>query len=857
MNVKAILSRLILCICGLLAVSSAYAESVIVATPQQGVGIEVDVFDSPDASSGKPSSTSTVRFGLPAYYVPAVQSFKGRVYMFWSNNYDQNNIYFSSSAEGENWSAPKPHGVGSIVGDVSVTIFKQKLVLTFTDSQSRLNTISSEDGIHWSSAQLVKTGTHKAINNKPVVYNGQLFILYNSTSDKAVYYVTSSDGLLWSPETLAFQETADTILTMVPVVYNGNLWVYYSFESGPLFARTYDRAGNWGVRRDLAGITSKTFLNSATMIGERVFISSSSNTFYSNNGLNWNPYFSKSFSGRSAYPSGLGVSYAITASDLTADNPQLPADLASGLSHTDYATFAWRSFIALNNTANTPLPANRGVGNPGSSFADSGTASQSSSPLLWQTFAHRTELFPGDKKQKNPVGGPTRPFASDPQYSYIEFPNGAPKAPGATYDYYNNLDEATQIGQNAIFFPVNPPQAAMTGANYAPSKDSQILFEAKANPVIYEYAKNLSSYPDHIVLPDGALEVKAAWRKLADIPPLQRARYHTATVVTYQGNDDAPVAHNEEYALVALHIIHKTPNYPTFIFATFEQQDALTLPDSNSPTGLYYIANYNKITYPANEDKVAYPPSAKPPVATFSDGKTIHTVTLPKSDFVGSNLNPPVYSGSKGIHEGQAGPIRVVQPQTIYSEVTAVNNQVQQLMNGSSEFNNSVWKYYRLKGVQAIPSSTETDPDYYLANIMVESSQPGIQLFRGGNSFPIPRDHILTNTRNMKNIKVPDYDHSIQSQTMGGCMGCHGIAQSVLKQGFSFLFDAIKPPIVKPHTINFVVPTGFRNPETVGYPDAGTMQKRALKYALGLENKGAVEKTGTQQPNTSNDKGEY
>ena len=35
------------------------------------------------------------------------------------------------------------------------------------------------------------------------------------------------------------------------------------------------------------------------------------------------------------------------------------------------------------------------------------------------------------------------------------------------------------------------------------------------------------------------------------------------------------------------------------------------------------------------------------------------------------------------------------------------------------------------------------------------------------------------------------------------------------------------------------------------------MQKRALKYALGLENKGAVEKTGTQQPNTSNDKGEY
>lgn len=664
---------------------------------------------------------------------------------------------------------------------------------------------------------------------------------------------------------------------MIPVVYNGNLWAYYSIDNGAMFARAYDRAGHWGARQELAGITNN-YLSSATMIGERVFISAwsvNSSTFYSDDGLHWNPYFSKSFPENSTSPSGLGVSYAITASDLTADNPQLPTDLASGLSHTDYATFAWRSFIALNNTANTPLPANRGVGNPGSSFADSGKASQSSSPLLWQTFAHRTELFPGDKKQQNPVGGPTRPFTSDPQYSYIKFPNGAPKAQGATYDYYNNLDEATQIGQNAIFFPVNPPQAAMTGANYAPSKDSQILFEAKVNPVVYEYAKSLSSKPDHIVLPDGAVEVKAAWRKLADIPPLQRARYHTATVVTYQGNDDAPVAHNEDYALVALHIIHKTPNYPTFIFATFEQQDSLKLPDG-SPTGLYYIANYNKITYPANYDKIAYPPSTKPPVATFSDGITTHEVTLPQSDFVGSNLNPPVYSGSNGIHEGQAGPIRVVQPPTIYSEVTAVNNQIQQLMNDSSEFNSSVWKYYRLKGVQAIPSSTETDPDYYLANIMVESSQPGIQLFRGTNSFPIPKDHILTNTRNKINIMVPDFDHSIpnQSQTMGGCMGCHGIAQSVLKQGFSFLFDAINPPgYTGPSgrtgrtgpagpagSTSDTGPsggTGFANPETVGYPDADTMQKRALKYALNPENKVAVEKTGTQQPNTSNNKGEY
>ncbi|KIH83508.1 sialidase family protein [Pseudomonas batumici] len=846
MNVKAILSRLMLCLCSLLAVSSAYAESVLIATPQQGVGITVDVFDTPDAPGGKPSSTSVVSFQSPAFYIPSVQSFKGKVYMFWSNNDDQKNIHFSTSSDGKSWSKEKPIPVDSIFSDVSVSVFKQKLVLTFADPQSRLKTISSENGTAWSDPSLINT-VHTAVNNKPVVYNGQLFVFYSQNSGKAIYYVTSTDGVRWSRENVAVQENADSILTMVPVVYNGKLWAYYAFENGAMFTRTYDRAGNWGAKQELAGIIGKGpkgFLNSATMIGGRVFISSNTNTFYSNDGLHWDPYFSRNLAGKGGFPSGLGVSYAITASDLTVDNPQLPADLATGLSHTDYATFAWRSFIALNNAANTPLPANRGVGNPRSSFADSGKVSHSPSPLLWQTFAHRTELFPGLALGKNHVGGPTRPFASSPQYSYTDFSKGKviPLAPGASFNHYNNLDEATQIGQNAIFFPVNPPRAAMKGRDYAPSNDSQILFEAKANPVIYEYARGLDRYPPHIVLPDGALEVKAAWRKLADIPPSQRARYLTATVVTYHGKDSEPVAYNEEYALVALHIIHKTPNYPTFIFATFEHEDALTLPDG-SPTGLYYIANY---------DKIAYSPGSAS-VATFSsDSNTTHQVTLPIGVVAKAKQTPPIYSGSNGIPEGQAGPIRVVQPQTVYSEVTAVNDQVKQLMNASSEFNNSVWKYYHLKGVQAIPSSTETDPDYYLANIMVESSQPGIQLFRGSNSFPIPNTNILTNTRDVKNILVPDYDHSIQSHTMGGCMGCHGIAQSSLKQGFSFLFDAIN----RANFTHPTDPTGFSNPETIGLPDTRTQQKRALKYSLSLGNKGVVEKTGNQQPSTSNTKGE-
>ncbi|WP_214512036.1 exo-alpha-sialidase [Pseudomonas brassicacearum] len=843
MSLRTILGRLVLCLCGLFALSSAYAERLITATPLlQGGGIVVDVFDNPAASGGKPSSTSTVPF-KSTYTVPVVQSFKGQVYMFWTSRDDQKKIYYSSSVEGKSWSAPKFIPVGSILTDVSATVFKQELVLTFADVQGRLNTISSRDGNGWPPNVSPVPTVHTAASNKPVVYNGQLFILYNENRGKAVYYVTY-DGVKWSSEKTAFQEGPETIVNLVPVVYNGDLRVYYTFFNGGLFERTYDRGGNWGAKQGLTGIPDNSSLNSAAMVNERLFISSGPNIYYSADsigptgstaGLKWAPYYA--YSGRSAYPSGLGVSYGITTSDLTARDPKLPVDLPTGLSHTDYATFAWRSFFALNNTAMTPLPANRGVGNPTGSFADSGKASQSPNPLLWQTFAHRSELFPA--VGFNHVGGPTRSFGSDPNYTYTQFlKNKIRVAPGADVTLYNNLDEATQIGQNAIFFPVKPPNVAKTTdarGDYAPSNDSQILFEAKANPVVYNYAKGLSSYPDHIVLPDGAVEVKAAWRKLADIPVADRARYHTATVVTYTGTDTDPEAQNEDYALVALHIIHKTPNYPTLIFATFEHEDALTLPDGKSPTGLYYIANYNKIAYPG----FTASPTAPSPTATFSDGGSQpHTVSLPKEGPVANaKLDPPVYSGSNGIPEGQAGPIKVVQPLTIHSEVKAVNDQVKQLMDGSSEFNNSVWKHYRLKGVQAIPSSTQTDPDYYLANIMVESSQPGIQLFRGSNVFPIPNNNTLTNARNQPNIKVPDYDHSTQSLTMGGCMGCHGIAQSSLKQGFSFLFDAINPTFSKGVT-------GFAGPETLGLPDPRTSKARAQKYSFGPQNAAAVEEAG-------------
>ena len=116
----------------------------------------------------------------------------------------------------------------------------------------------------------------------------------------------------------------------------------------------------------------------------------------------------------------------------------------------------------------------------------------------------------------------------------------------------------------------------------------------------------------------------------------------------------------------------------------------------------------------------------------------------------------------------------MVQPKTIIKEVNDVNNEVLKLIQ--AEDKTSVWANYRLAGVQAIPSSNE-------------SSQPGIQLFRGSNTgFGQPnfvnnrQDYNLTTKELTEGQPVPPTNES-----MGGCQGCHGLAQTTLGGDFSFL----------------------------------------------------------------------
>jgi hypothetical protein len=427
----------------------------------------------------------------------------------------------------------------------------------------------------------------------------------------------------------------------------------------------------------------------------------------------------------------------ITITDLTVNGPVIATEFSGDKTkHEQLANFAWREFIALNSPAGS-LPANRGKPDQKRNFVASGkpnfyssgktTSNLGTNLLVWQTFAHRSELFP---VYSTPPAKPS-PFAKVPDYVF-----GVPPTFGkGVLKLYNNLDEVSQIGQNLLFFPKNPPTPASS-----PYADTQVLFEAKVNQTEYDYGQTLGAN-DAVTLPDNSVEVKAAWRLMT--PNVDATRYHTAQAVYYTGTDAAPVARNGTFGLVGLHIIQKTKNFPTFIFASFEQVDALKLPNGKA-SGLYYISNYNSLAYDPN--------TPTQPVAVINNGSSkLVSVALPAA-----NPNLPA---AAGVPAGFAGPVTVVQPDAITKQVQDVNYNVYSLLASSPLFKDSVWKYYKLKGVQAIPSNEQgigqsPSPDtldFYLANIVIESSQPGIQLFKGGpigpgdNSFALKPTDLLAN----------------------------------------------------------------------------------------------------------------
>lgn len=283
---------------------------------------------------------------------------------------------------------------------------------------------------------------------------------------------------------------------------------------------------------------------------------------------------------------------------------------------------------------------------------------------------------------------------------------------------------------------------------------------------------------------EGTILVKATWKQLT-LDEYNSGRYLTAPIIRYRilnvntditnpetsesddsgdfcyeivaatptyatPGDTTSAVTSLPYGLAGLHIIHKTENYPTFVFATFEQVDNINTALPNNE--LFY---YNR------------------------------------------NILPPL-NKSKHTINSRAHPIS--------DETNDVTDQFHiELRNllAANGLDDSVWLYYKLIGVQgqATDPVNTSDSDYFLANIVTETNEV-LRSFSG----------TLNNTNGTKNPKVFNIHKGATTYTGGGCKGCHGNAQvgpapntlaiGQVPKASDFSFITQNAPISAPDGIN-------------------------------------------------------
>lgn len=364
--------------------------------------------------------------------------------------------------------------------------------------------------------------------------------------------------------------------------------------------------------------------------------------------------------------------------------------------------FAWKEFVALNWPAD---PTHRGKPDTSKTIGDTSSAN-----VVWETYWHRAEMFPYDENpekstlSKYGLASYVANTTSKPSYKYdpasFTFKGNYGGTGTGDSTLFNNLSENNELDIDQMF--------AGTVKD-----DNRILYEAKMNETGFNYiiekelykdstrgtftttskiTANLKAYgsscdvtaPNIVCLPcgdnagsEGNIEIKASWRKLTTAE-IDSAKYYTNEVITYRSSKTGGRQYfNETYGLIGLHIIHKTKNFPSFIYATFEHEDLID--DS-----LSYI---DEITQTGRGTGDTY-------------GDTIAVTS---------------------------------REHAIPAEVDSVTKEVHKAFGSDN-----VFSHYKLVGVQAYPVDCnklkKSDPDsvstFYLANLAIETNQE-LQSFTG------------------------------------------------------------------------------------------------------------------------------
>lgn len=427
----------------------------------------------------------------------------------------------------------------------------------------------------------------------------------------------------------------------------------------------------------------------------------------------------------------------------------LPFDLAQS-SQDSVNCFAWTSFIALNWPAD---PTQNGVPDPNTTANKFGDPADLT-PTVWESFKPVQEIFLPKAAAPALWNSPS----TLPSVCGTSSLGGVGGSSGVVLQMTSKASGGVATSDETL-----SDEMQATHQMLIDQASNPVRFEKRVNQDEFDYIVNNQLYDADqqyqvatttgLVLPGsvspsggnagtaGAIEIKAAWRQLDNVPANLLGRYKKVMAYLYDpasGTCDGP----HTMGLIALHILRKTATLPHLMWSTFEQvdnvDDGLTRP-TGTPYNLYNPAC-----------------SSAPGVVSTSTA-TPCAVNQPPS-----SSSPPY------------APVQVQREVPIPQPIQVLNTSVQTLIHSTNQY--SVWQYYQLINV-LWPQNGGTDP--------ARNASWPISLFDSG--------FIDVGPQALSNSALETY---VQTTT---CTSCHvdaAIAPSKqatcapkLASDFSFVFD--------------------------------------------------------------------
>jgi hypothetical protein len=284
--------------------------------------------------------------------------------------------------------------------------------------------------------------------------------------------------------------------------------------------------------------------------------------------------------------------------ELPADVPLDPAGVADPAQRQRmFDCFAWRAFVALN----WPAAADRGEPDAGAPF------NRPQGDRVWETLTQTYEVF----QPLDPDWTPGRGIWDEPR-----------RLPPACADAERGAAVLALTSKSQSAFPDvgNETGQAFAGSfgTLTDRNGNFVHYQVLFNETEFDYflaggkaaTRNLTPVGPadgpEASLPDGSVEVKAAWKVLCtEDTCAQRDRaqdYYSRDVRIYDaGAEGGPTCEQESVGLVGLHVAAKTFWAPQWIWATFEHQ-------RNAPTYQPVVGG----PPPPEDDYVFYDPSCPP-----------------------------------------------------------------------------------------------------------------------------------------------------------------------------------------------------------------------------------------------------